>query len=240
MRQHAHRPEDKEKRRQTILAAARRVWGTSTFGELTMSRVARRARLAKGTLYLYFPTKEALLLSLLESSLERYLSDLERRFAKDDAPRDADGAAEVIASTLLANEPLVGLLAILGAILEHNLPEARILQFKRWLLSRLERTGGCLAQRLPFLGKGGGLRLLLHLQALIAGLGGLTQPAPAVARVLALPGFEPFRIDFGTELRDMLAALLRGQAAQMPGEPVSSTGPERTHEGHHDCKERDG
>ncbi|OGA17279.1 MAG: hypothetical protein A3H32_09400 [Betaproteobacteria bacterium RIFCSPLOWO2_02_FULL_63_19] len=134
----------------------------------------------------------------------------------------------------------MGLLAILGAILEHNLPEERIRQFKRWLLSRLERTGRCLAQRLPFLGEGGGLRLLLHLQALIAGLGGLTQPAPAVARVLALPGFEPFRIDFGTELRDMLAALLRGRAARGPGEPVLSTGPERTPGGNHDCGEPEG
>src|SRR6266545_4044712 len=170
MRQCARSRKDKESRREAILEAAREVWATSTFDELTMADVARRVQLAKGTLYLYFPTKETLLLALLESSLERCLTEIERRFSAADAPAAPDAAAEAIVAPLLADEPLTRLLAILGTVLEHNVPQARIRQFKAWLLRRLERTGPCLERRLPFLGRGGGVRLLVRLHALVAGL----------------------------------------------------------------------
>jgi AcrR family transcriptional regulator len=221
MRQRARSREDKESRREAILEAAREVWATSSFDELTMADVARRVQLAKGTLYLYFPTKETLLLALLESALERCLTEIEHRFSAGDAPDTPDEAALAITAPLLADEPLTRLLAILGTVLEHNVPQARIRQFKAWLLRRLERTGPCLERRLPFLGRGGGVRLLVRLHALVAGLAQVARPAPAVARVLASPGFEPFRIDFDGELHAMLAAILRGESAPVSTRPLS-------------------
>lgn len=181
-----------------------------------MADVARRARLAKGTLYLYFPTKETLLLELLEDRLDRWLSDLESRLDGGGAPRDPDGAAQLIASTLVAEEDLVRLLMILGAILEHNVPDQRIRGFKTWLHGRLAHAGAVLERCLPFLEGWGGMKLLLHLQALVSGLGQLARPAPAVARVLDAPEFEAFRLDFETELRLALAALMRGVSASLP------------------------
>jgi AcrR family transcriptional regulator len=221
MRRRARSDRDKQVRRDGILAAALGVWGRSSFDGFTMSGVARRARLAKGTLYLYFPTKEALLLELLEHRLDRWLSELASRFEAEGAPRDADGAARLIASTLLADEELVRLLMILGAILEHNVPEQRIRDFKTWLHRRVLETGAVLDRCLPFLEAWTGVRLLLHLQALVSGLGQLARPAPAVARVLAAPGFEAFRLDFEAELRLALAALMHGSAAALSARPTS-------------------
>lgn len=232
MRRRARSEEAKKLRRHAILGAALRLWAGSTFDGFTMSAVARRARLAKGTLYLYFPTKEALLLQLLEDRLERWLSDLESRLEGRGAPPDPDGAARLIASTLLADDELVRLLMILGAILEHNVPEQRIREFKSWLHERLAHTASVLERRLPFLEGLGGVKLLLYLQALVSGLGQLARPAPAVARVLAAPEFEPFRLDFETELRLALAALMRGFAAALSAN--GSKGPEGTTGGGHD------
>lgn len=232
MRRRARSQEAKQLRRQEILGAALRSWERSTFDEFTMSAVARRARLAKGTLYLYFPTKETLLLELLEVRLDRRLSDLESSLEGGGSPRDPDGAAQLIASTLLADEELVRLLMILGTILEHNLPERRIREFKSWLHDRLAHTGTVLERRLPFLASRGGVKLLLHLQALVSGLGQLARPAPAVARVLAAPEFESFRLDFETELRLALAALMRGFAAALS--TTRSKRSKRTTGGSHD------
>jgi hypothetical protein len=61
------------------------------------------------------------------------------------------------------------------------------------------------------------VKLLLHLQALVSGLGQLARPAPAVARVLAAPEFEAFRLNFETELRLALTALMRGSSASPTG-----------------------
>jgi AcrR family transcriptional regulator len=55
-------------RRDCILNAALRVFAQTGFAEATMDQVAAAADLSKAALYLYFPSKDA----LLESVLERY------------------------------------------------------------------------------------------------------------------------------------------------------------------------
>jgi AcrR family transcriptional regulator len=62
------RPAFLEERRQAILEAALRVWAKRGFDGTSVAEVAREAGLTKGTLYLYFPTKQ----SLLEEALRRY------------------------------------------------------------------------------------------------------------------------------------------------------------------------
>jgi hypothetical protein len=106
------------------------------------------------------------------------------------------------------------------------MPSAHIRRFKGWILRRLADAGRVLERRIPFIRAGEGLRVLLHVQILVAGIGQLAHPAPAVARVLAQPEFELLRIDFATEFRSMLAVLLRG-CAGAPSEPrpaISSRG----------------
>ncbi len=66
----------------------------------------------------------------------------------------------------------------------------------------------------------------------MSGLGQLARPAPIVARVLASPGFEAFRLNFEAELRLALAALMRGFGAALSS--TRSTGPRRTPGGSHD------
>ncbi len=225
MQRRARSDEAKAHRRRAILDAAARTWAGTTFDALRMVDVAGRARLAKGTLYLYFPTKEALLLELLEDRLGRWLREIESRLESGAVPVDPDGAARLIASMLCADEDLVRLLMILGAILEQNVPERRIREFKIWLHARLAAAGSALERGLPFLERWGGVKLLLELQALVSGLGQLTHPAPAVARVLAAPEFDTFRLDFETELGDALSALMRGAAAG----PVSTRSKRSSH-----------
>jgi AcrR family transcriptional regulator len=208
--------EDKADRRQDILTAAEQVWATSTFDALTMAEVARRAALAKGTLYLYFPTKETLLLALLESRLDLCLADVERRLGTAGPVADPETLADLMATSLLEDPALTRLLAIMGTILEHNTSAADIRRFKTWILQRMARAGGLIEQGAPFLRRGEGLQVLLHVQILVAGVGQLAHPAPTVARVLARPELELLRVDFATELRSMLAALLRGRVGAPP------------------------
>jgi AcrR family transcriptional regulator len=62
------RPAFVEERRTRILEAAVRVWAKRGFDGTSVEEVAREAGLTKGTLYLYFPSKRA----LLEETLRRY------------------------------------------------------------------------------------------------------------------------------------------------------------------------
>jgi TetR/AcrR family transcriptional regulator len=63
------RQEEKERRRTEILDAAEQVTGRSGWDELTMEQVARRARLSRALLYVYFKDKTDLMYALCERSL---------------------------------------------------------------------------------------------------------------------------------------------------------------------------
>src|SRR5262245_51664993 len=62
------RPAFLEERRTAILDAALRVWAKRGFDGTSVDEVAAEAGLRKGTLYLYFPSKRA----VLEEALRRY------------------------------------------------------------------------------------------------------------------------------------------------------------------------
>jgi AcrR family transcriptional regulator len=55
---------EKERRRQQIIVAAKRVFSEKGFNKATMEDIAREAELSPGTLYLYFKNKEELYASL--------------------------------------------------------------------------------------------------------------------------------------------------------------------------------
>ncbi len=85
----ARREREKEERRQSILQAAREVFLEKGFSRATMDDVAERAEVSKGTLYLYFESKETLLAHLLLEGLDSLYSYLEEAFAPD-RPLSAD------------------------------------------------------------------------------------------------------------------------------------------------------
>jgi AcrR family transcriptional regulator len=85
-----------------ILDAARRVIGELGYGDASMERIAQAASVAKGTLYLYFKSKE----SLLQAALERGYAELMERTR---------------AGTVRARGPLPKLREVARAFLEHSL-----------------------------------------------------------------------------------------------------------------------
>ena len=71
MKQRARRSEDKAKRRAAILRAATELWSSGS--DLSMTDVARRAGITKGTVYLYFETRQQLMRAVLQGLLDRQL-----------------------------------------------------------------------------------------------------------------------------------------------------------------------
>lgn len=74
------RKREKARRRDDILQAAREVFFERGIHHATVDEVAEQAEVSKGTVYLYFDTKEAILAHLLLEGLEKLVSDLEAAF----------------------------------------------------------------------------------------------------------------------------------------------------------------
>jgi len=77
------RAREKAERRQEILDAARTVFFKHGFRRPTMEDVAAQAEISKGTIYLYFESKEAVLAHLLLEGLDELLAQMEAAYQAD-------------------------------------------------------------------------------------------------------------------------------------------------------------
>lgn len=95
------REQDRERRRQEILRAARVVFAQAGFRRATVDEIAQRAEVAKGTIYLYFDNKEAILADLVLQALAELQAQLTA--ASDGRPLlHPDDKLRAMADTYLA------------------------------------------------------------------------------------------------------------------------------------------
>jgi AcrR family transcriptional regulator len=208
-KQRATREPEKQYRRHVILDTARQLLDEHSYTAITMAGVAERAGLAKGTVYLYFPTKEALFLALQERMLVEWFANLDADLEQL-GPASAAAVAETVCRSLAPRPQLTRLLAILHSVLEQNIDYETAVGFKQMLLAHMQRTGALLERCLPFLRPGEGAQVILRAHALVIGLQHVSDPPPLVRQVLERPDLQVFHIDFARELSTTLRALLQG------------------------------
>jgi AcrR family transcriptional regulator len=83
------RAEDRETREQAILDAALDVFAEKGFAASRLDDVAARAGVAKGTIYLYFASKEALFEGLIRSSIVLPIEAVRHELLSRDLPAEA-------------------------------------------------------------------------------------------------------------------------------------------------------
>jgi AcrR family transcriptional regulator len=215
--QRARQGHQKRERRATILAAALATLEETPYQDLTMTQVAARAGLVKGTLYLYFATKEELFLELLRGQLHGWLWDLEAGLELLPRRGRLEATARLVAETALARPLLRTLLGVLPGTLERNLSAQTLQAFQREWTSRAAAMGSLLESTLPFLVQGEGVRLLHRICAHIIGLQALTDPGRLA------PAAGVLQLDFQPELLLGVRALLRELKAQ--ARPLARSAP---------------
>jgi AcrR family transcriptional regulator len=208
----ARNDQAKLERREHLLNTARALWTNGTFSSITMNQVASQAKLAKGTTYLYFQSKEELLLALLGQELEQWFDHLDGELEQTltHTPRSL---AHLIAESLQSRQELIRLLSIQGGILEQNVSETAARNFKTQLASRAARTSILLEHALR-LREHAGLELLKVINALLIGLDQLARLSPVAASVLKDPNLAPLRVEFFPQLARTLEMLLIGMKSE--------------------------
>ncbi|HWQ07837.1 MAG TPA: TetR family transcriptional regulator [Holophaga sp.] len=176
--QRARQPHQKAARREAILSAALDLLAEIPFSDISMNLVAERAGLVKGTLYLYFATREALFLDVLRGQLHAWLWDLESGLEGLPRTGRAAAAAALIAESLASRPRLRGLMAALPVLLGRELPESAALAFRNELQARTEAMGSRLERALGSLAPGQGAHLFFQVQAMAAGLQVLSERSP--------------------------------------------------------------
>ena len=126
--QRARSAEQKALRRHAVLEAAETYFLEVGYEAFSMSKLAKNIGLAKGTLYLYFQTREELFLTLYEQSLIRWGQVFIARLA--DA-MTSKAYAQSLYKTAVADGTFLPLLIRLEHVIEHNVSIPRLINSKR-------------------------------------------------------------------------------------------------------------
>ena len=133
--QRARSAEQKALRRQAVLEAAEKYFNVVGYEAFSMAQLAKNTGVAKGTLYLYFNTREELFLTLYEQSLIRwsqvFIGDLSDSMT-------SKAYAQALYQTAVADGTFLPLLIRLEHVIEHNVAIPRLIESKRMFIRQVE------------------------------------------------------------------------------------------------------
>ena len=131
-------PSSKEKswRRKTVLGAAEVYFLEVGYEAFSMNRLAERAGVGKGTLCLYFTTREELLITLYVQSLIRWSCVFTNYLVKR---MSSKGYARALYLTALADRAFLPLLNRLEHIIEHHVEIDKPTNSKRVSICQIEK-----------------------------------------------------------------------------------------------------
>lgn len=197
VRTDAHRAQ----RRRVLLDAAHRLFGERN-ALPPVADIASAAGLAKGTVYLYFRTKEEIFVALLEDSFDQLFAALGPLLARLPLERGEGARAFAVAYGALVrgSGDLLKLAALANTVLEKNLPLEPLQRFKRNLADGISAAGAVLDRRIGSHPPGWGATLLLQTYGLTLGLWQALEFPPALRAVVRQLALDVLDRDFHAEL----------------------------------------
>lgn len=206
---------EKEIRRKSILASAVKLYQQNPSSLPTTSMIGKDAGVAKGTLYLYFRSKEEIFLAVLEELHLQWLQTFQRNGEFD----------ESIMLTLIDNScgyieetPLFMQLACMStSVIEQNVDSKILLTHKNTLARAMKEAAGSLSRLTGSLSEEEAAALITRTYAMLLGLWQLSHPAENINKVLMSPSLQILRPEFSTSARQSLQQLW--QATLMNSKP---------------------
>lgn len=201
----------KQVRRADILKVALQRFTTTPYDSLSMADTADGAGVAKGTLYLYFRSKEEMFLAIYTDQLNAWFDELDAGLSQVQ-DTSVGGFLKLLGDALVERPELLRLIAILHTVLEGNVDAEKARDFRVWLEERRRGTGALLEKRALFLKPGQGAALLQQIEALVIGFQHLAEPAGGMREALAAPEMAAYRVDLRESLLRTINTLLTGLA----------------------------
>lgn len=205
--------EQKLERRNNILKTALELFKNSSFEKINIEEIAKKTGIAKGTVFLYFKTKEELFLSLAKNEIEKLFNDLNDSLIKLNKNKKKCAVNDLLSiiKNSTTNRPfLVRLMAILNIILEKNIDFKTTSDFKITLHNNIIKTGTLLEQSFSFLKSGDGSKFIMWIYILIIGIQQVSDQSPVAKKVINEAGLNIFNINFNDQFLNMIEIIIKG------------------------------
>ncbi len=210
--------EQKLRRRNDIIDAAE-VLFLEGEGQLpSAAEVAKKANLAKGTLYLYFSSKEALFLEVLRRFFkgwsENNLAIIEHEAMRLPADRDPLRVARQFVEYLVKRSRFLYLASLSHGVLEQGADDESVLIHKRYVAAMVKRTADALSE-IYTITEQQARNLMANSFALVLGLWQMSQVPDRVVVLMRQNALEDMIIDFAQSAETAVIEFWRAEMTVM-------------------------
>ena len=203
--------EDKAARRAAILKAAEGLIARAPETFASVAQVAQEAGLAKGTIYLYFRTKEEIVLAVHAQHSERLFEAMDALLSAHVTDLQPEHMADEFCAFVTANPIFLHVGAACHSSFQRNIDAGVMLAFRTRIAARLAQFGPLLEARFGQLSRGDGVALLNATYALALGMWLVCDPTQKKAKGLdEHPELAVLDRDFRQDLKQSLLSLWRG------------------------------
>jgi TetR/AcrR family transcriptional regulator len=209
----ARRPEQKQARCDAILASARKLVDIVGIDKTTLSAIAREANLSKANCYRYFENREAILLQLVLEDTTEWSDAIANDLASLKGSSDLVAVSKVLVNSTLKRPRLCELASSLWSVLEQNVSEDVLADFKRDF--RLSTKGWltALSLAIPELSEDQAGTFARFFLLFIGSTWPVSKPSAAMKQVMKRSEFRSMKIDPKEMAFDHTLILLKGLLA---------------------------
>jgi len=208
--QRARQEHQKQLRRSQILKEAQRQIALRDYKAVNIAEIAASLGVSKGTIFVYFSTKETLFLTIAQSQMDEWFCMVGH---KTDGIFSKTEMVEHLLTCIYKMPLLPKLISLLHGVLEHNVELTHIREFKCFLRDKVLELGSLIDQRLAW-HPGAGAQGLLNLHTILIGTYEMAHPSPAATNSLKSDDLALFRIDMHTQLELLLPLVFRNTQNQ--------------------------
>ena len=188
----ARKADQKSARRREILAAAWDLYKASSGDLPTVTRVARRAGLSKGTIYLYFSSKEELFFSVFESRIQEWVYSIESVLEESGSEASIADLSRAMTRYAAENPLVIKLGTMTKGFLEKNIDAKIIYDCDKRIVTLVHTAAVTISDRFSFISREQASQMLVRAYALSLGLWQVLDRPEAVSDQLLAEGIDLF------------------------------------------------
>ena len=208
--QRARRPEQKLRRQDAILDAARDLALRDGVRNVSLADIASRVGIHKSALLRYFETREQIFLELTAAAWREWVQALQAALDQNERGR-ADLVADVFAHSFGDRPLLCDLIAHTPLNLERNVSAEAVRRYKLTSLGAVHEAAALVQRVLPALTEDEGLEFVGALASLAGAVWQIANPGPVLAELYASdPELSHACVDLVPRLRRTAEILLAG------------------------------
>ena len=212
--QRARRPEQKQQRQSSIIEAACALVDAGGVESATLSAIARQAGISKASCYRYYESREAILLDVFLQEVQEHTENVLNALKPLAGSQDIESTTEVIVQSTVSRPRLLKLVSALWSVLEHNVSEALIADFKRQFHALSSEWANIINLVHPHLSLQQAQAFTTYHLLFVASAWQAANPPPAVDAVMQRAEFCAGRIEFAPILRAHTMTLLQGMLSE--------------------------